>query len=95
MPGYVAYQNVPGYLPDTADDHPHFDTAQEAWQYLADERAGTEDLAELDRDTEYLRRLKVMSHKPDASTGMIRATTPGYDGVGPDLGIEYTVARAE
>lgn len=35
--GYVATVNVPGYLP-MDDDPPVFDTAKEAWQYLAEER---------------------------------------------------------
>lgn len=42
---YLATINVPGYLPDNVDDDSAavFDTAAEAWQYLADERARAED----------------------------------------------------
>ena len=34
---YVATINIPGYLP-MDDEPPIFETAQEAWQYLAEER---------------------------------------------------------
>lgn len=37
MKGYLATVNIPGYLP-MDDDPPTFDTASEAWRYLADER---------------------------------------------------------
>lgn len=38
---YVATINIPGYLP-MDDDPPIFDTAQEAWAYLAGEREHAE-----------------------------------------------------
>lgn len=43
---FAAIINVPGYLPYDMDDPPTFDTAREAWAYLADERARQEDAAE-------------------------------------------------
>jgi len=39
---FVAIINVPGYMP-MDDDPATFDTAQEAWDYLADERTNAED----------------------------------------------------
>lgn len=39
---YLATINVPGYLPQD-DKPPVFDTAEEAWEYLADERELQED----------------------------------------------------
>ena len=42
MTQYVATINTPGYLP-TDDEPAVFDTAQEAWEYLADERERAED----------------------------------------------------
>ena len=42
MTKYVATVNVPGYLP-MDDDPPVFDTAAEAWAYLAAERERHED----------------------------------------------------
>lgn len=46
---YLAIMNVPGYLP-MEDEPPTFDTAQEAWSYLADEREQGEDAEPLDAD---------------------------------------------
>lgn len=43
---YVATINTPGYLPDTDMPPPTFDTAKEAWEYLATERERAEDEAE-------------------------------------------------
>ncbi|HTF53580.1 MAG TPA: hypothetical protein VK735_39560 [Pseudonocardia sp.] len=40
---YVATINVPGYLPTGGDEPAVFDSAQEAWEYLADERERGED----------------------------------------------------
>ena len=34
---FVAGWNMPGYLPDTAEPLPEFDTTEEAWEYLIDE----------------------------------------------------------
>lgn len=40
---YVATINVPGYLPQD-DDPPVFDTAHEAWEWLADQRGFDEEV---------------------------------------------------
>jgi len=40
--GYLATINTPGYLP-MDDEPPVFETAREAWAYLADERQRAED----------------------------------------------------
>ena len=45
MPKYVATINTPGYLP-MDDEPPVFDTAAEAWEYLAQEREHAEDSAD-------------------------------------------------
>jgi hypothetical protein len=45
MSKYVAIINTPGYLP-MDDEPPTFDTAQEAWEYLAEEREHAEDSAD-------------------------------------------------
>ena len=39
---YIATISTPGYLPDTTDDPPIFDTAREAWEYLYHERNSDE-----------------------------------------------------
>lgn len=44
MTGFLATVNVPGFLPDNIDP-PTFDTAREAWEYLAGERRNAEDSA--------------------------------------------------
>jgi hypothetical protein len=47
---FAATINIPGYLP-LADETPVFDTAQDAWGYLAEERELAEDYAPVDPDT--------------------------------------------
>lgn len=42
MTSYVAIVNTPGYLPDTADELPVFDTAREAWYALYHDRCDYE-----------------------------------------------------
>lgn len=39
---YVATINTPGYLPDSTEPPPTFDTAKEAWTYLYHERVNHE-----------------------------------------------------
>lgn len=43
MAGFTAHINVPGYSPEDDGEPARFDTAQEAWAYLASERAAHED----------------------------------------------------
>lgn len=51
MTQYVATINIPGYLPQD-DEPPVFDTAREAWEYLAEERERGEDAVYQDGDSE-------------------------------------------
>lgn len=106
MVQYVATINVPGYLPQD-DDPPVFDTAQEAWAYLADERERGEDGSELLDATATLVELNRVAMEarwtngaptdlgvnPDG-TGTVYGDTPGYDG-NHDLGLAYSVTLAE
>lgn len=101
---YVATINVPGYLP-TDDDPPVFDTPSEAWEYLATERARTEEGLVCNEDcengpacpwsihadlTDTYAELKA---EGDAnSLGTVYADTPGYHG-DHDLGLAYTVTQ--
>lgn len=105
-PKYVATISTPGYLPQD-DEPPTFDTAREAWEYLADERERGEDSAELLDATATLvglNRIAMGSRwqngtptefglNPDG-TGTVYGDTPGYDGQ-HDLGKAYTVSVAE
>jgi hypothetical protein len=95
---YVAIINVPGYLP-MDDDPPTFDTAADAWLYLAEERErGEDDLAE-EAGTETVRALIEWSNrclKPEGESvnftgqGTVYGSTPGYEG-DHDLGLAYSV----
>lgn len=96
---YVATINVPGYLP-TDDDPPGFETAREAWQYLAEQldlewRSGPESpsqattLADLDRRANP--RWLVCDFE---RVGTVYGPTPGYDG-DHDLGLAYSVEYVE
>lgn len=105
---YLATVNIPGYLPQD-DEPPTFDTAREAWEYLADERERDElpdDLNHLSRtwrelyalgmldDPEHTQRwIAVLGLDPDG-TGTIYGPTPGYDGQ-HDLGLAYSVTRID
>lgn len=106
---YVATINIPGYLPQD-DDPPVFDTAQEAWEYLADERERGEDSAAEEEGpyTETVGILRAVavaleahnvSHLSGAGItsdgiGTVYGSTPGYDGT-HDLGLAYCVTLAE
>lgn len=104
---YAATQNVPGYLPWDDDGPPVFDTAQEAWLYLADERRMQEDNAyDADPDNtmpdgqaysdtvQQLDAKAAASQDRDFRTGTVYGSTPGD--YGPyDLGIAYSVTEAE
>lgn len=103
---FVATINIPGYLP-MDDDPPTFDTAREAWEYLAGEREHAEDGD--DSLTEYTQTVSVLDHAATDQvygnpfedcplnadgTGTIYGPTPGYDG-DHDLGLAYSVSVAE
>ena len=106
---YVATINVPGYLPDMADEPPTFETAAEGWAYLRDEREraedGTGDYAELvgggdaysdTRDTLDDRSIWASSGLvcDFEAVGTVYGPTPGYRG-DHDLGVAYSVTEVE
>lgn len=96
---YVAYINIPGYLP--MDDEPHiFENATDAWDYLANIRREFEDSAELPgdsySDTVLALEANSMRMKADGTpyqfTGTVYGPSPLADKDDPyDLGYAYTV----
>lgn len=87
---FVATMNTPGYMP-WDDDPPVFDTAAEAWEYLADERTRQADEAEdagidVERDVAPL-----MEEALTGNEGTVYLPTPGREGDEHDLGIAYSV----
>lgn len=104
--GFVATINVPGYSP-MDDDPPVFDTAQDAWAYLRDERERGEDDTEggdysdthhsLDQCSGNLgsARIAWWAHLGTMDgQGTVHGPTPGYDG-DHDLGLAYSVNLVE
>lgn len=101
---YLATINTPGYLP-WDDDPPTFDTAREAWEYLAEARSRAED-DDLEKEgqgySETLNALEMLSMGSldpefgvnDDGTGSVHGDTPGYDG-DHDLGLSYNVSEVE
>jgi hypothetical protein len=103
LPVFQAIVNMPGYLP-MADEPASFDSACEAWSYLASERERGEDGAEVPLSSDTLALMWRLAN-PDAvwdtnvdgwwavsGVGTVYAGTPGYDGE-HDLGLAYTVVR--
>jgi hypothetical protein len=93
---YVAIVNTPGYLP-MDDEPPTFDTAREAWEYLAEERMRADEAWEPDDENDpdgpqsiddTQAKLEEMARLDRAGT--VYAPTPGYDG-DHDLGLAYSV----
>lgn len=98
MARFVATINVPGYLP-MDDDPPVFDTAAEAWQYLADERRHGEEpfLSDGEGWSDTVVEIEAMPDRDIPSsdgTGVVYGDTPGYQGE-HDLGLAYCVTRVE
>jgi hypothetical protein len=97
MTKYVATINMPGYLP-MDDDPPIFDTAQEAWQYLADERERAEDETVDDGDARpyslTVAALLDLAESDSSGEGTVNGDTRGYDG-DHDLGLAYSVSIVE
>ncbi len=94
MSGYVATVNTPGYLPQD-DEPPVFDTAREAWEYLADQREREEEDSEPDApadqelsDTYH----ELWLHRDEPGT--VYGPTPGYQG-SHDLGLAYCVTPVD
>jgi hypothetical protein len=98
---YVATMATPGYLP-WSEDRPTFETAADAWEYLATERERQEDDATaIDESgpdelpfSSTVDELRSMASVTAADTlGTIYGATPGYDG-SHDLGVAYSVSVA-
>jgi len=91
---YVATINVPGYLPES--EPVEFDTAQEAWRHLADERQLAEDDAQPDAEGPYSATYDDLLDRAVQSTyqgpviDTVYGPTPGYEG-DHDLGLAYSV----
>lgn len=83
---YQAVINTPGYLPDDIDHVALFDSVNDAWQYLAGERA--REYMDLGQAVVPIKGLDVLADQ--VSEGTIILDTPGYDG-DHDLGVAYTV----
>lgn len=84
---YVAHISTPGYLPDQPAEV--FDTSQEAWAWLSEERKWAEDQFEEKDCAELVTRLQAMNGE-----GCIIGPTPGLNST-HDLGHAYVVERAE
>lgn len=106
MVEFVATVNVPGYLP-MDDEPPTFDSAQEAWLWLATERVQSEDeFADLDAQGGYsacANTLGMVAHEgayedngidPVTGCGTVYGPTPGSDSE-HDLGLAYSVSVVE
>jgi len=103
---YVATINTPGYLPEA--EPAEFDTAAEAWEYLAGERRNAEDETEAVAQgySATYNTLDMLATSLDWSTcenagidplsetGTVYGPTPGYEG-DHDLGLAYTVTEQE
>lgn len=97
-PVFEALVNVPGYLP-MADQPSLFDTAEDAWEFLACERERDLDSVEespegADLGEVEFMRLMAAGELPSRcrldGTETVFAATPGYFG-DHDLGLAYTV----
>lgn len=78
---FIATINVPGYLP-MSDEVDGFDTAREAWQFLADERTRGEDDAYDDGDDEGYSATKNILET--LGTGTSSGTQSDYENAGLD-----------
>lgn len=88
---YAAIINTPGYLP-WADWPEEFDTASDAWAFLASERRALENTVEGDDYSEAVITLEAYAlagHGED----VVYAPTPGHYGH-PDLGLVYSVTKS-
>jgi hypothetical protein len=99
---YAATVNVPGYLP-MADEPAVFETAADAWRYLADEcRRGEDWATEIDESdpdelpySDTVAELDRLAQVTGANAlGTVYGDTPGYDGR-HDLGLAYSVSETE
>ncbi|MFD6092826.1 hypothetical protein ACFWGN_11950 [Oerskovia sp. NPDC060338] len=101
---FIATINVPGYLPDGDQSPAVFDTAAEAWAYLAEERELALNLADMVLAEVDL--APAPGDAPDLALGELRrfanVDLPGtvyasnsLSGATHDLGMAYSVVIAE
>lgn len=91
---YLATVNVPGYLP-MDDEPPVFETAAEAWGYLAEERErGWDTFGAEDGRDDTLDELEALAAQTISSVGTIYGSTPGSDSE-HDLGLVYSVTMVD
>lgn len=83
--------NIPGYLP-MDDEPPEFDTPEQAWEWLREEREKALDDVDYDEpefdEDQCLDEIEGMIDHP--TTGTVYGRTPGSDSE-YDLGLAYTV----
>lgn len=90
---FTAIMNTPGYMPWSDDESPVFDTAREAWSYLAEQRRSQEDdSTDSDTYSDTVETLEMCA--VNGGDGTVYGSTPGYDG-DYDLGIAYSVTEVE
>jgi hypothetical protein len=97
---FAAIVNTPGYLPDSDEGPAVFNTARDAWEYLADERKQGEDAYDAAGYSDTYATLRLMATGiPNVwqsvgldsdGCGTVYGNTPGYDG-SHDLGVAYSV----
>lgn len=102
---YTATMNTPGYLP-WDDDPPVFDSASEAWSYLADARREQEDAMfnpemgdSTVNDAPYTDTVDQLDAYSGAEptgegngTGTVYGWTPGYSGISTGLHYDLGIA---
>lgn len=107
---YVATVNVPGYLP-VEDEPATFDTAREAWAYLASERVQSEqEFADLDAQGGFTATANILGRLGEGEFDLVcdeYAPSMHFEGVGAvfgntpgydgehDLGFAYCVSLSE
>ena len=97
---YVAVINTPGYLPED-DDPDAFDTAREAWEYLADQRQWAEDSAldAIDQDPTgqdpavYSNTWRLLAQLGDAAAWLTRTDGESFVGWTLDLDSLFNTGR--
>lgn len=100
MKSFIAIMNTPGYLPWSDDEPPVFDSASDAWAYLAAERREQEEaldpLTEGDTPNPFSETVDQLDAYAASGygAGTVYGDTPGYEGP-HDLGIAYSVLESE
>lgn len=91
---YTAASNTPGYLPDTDEPLPTFETAREGWEHLLAEWHRWCDDADTPEPI-WVVGVRVLEQRvAQGDTGTVQTATPGYDG-SHDLGVSWSVGVAE